>query len=73
MPKYDYRCRTCETWEEVERSIHSDDQPVPCPTCQKDMQKVYGPVGIVLKGKGFYKTDKEPDTVNFYPENGSTL
>jgi putative FmdB family regulatory protein len=73
MPKYDYHCRECQTWEEVERSIHAPDEPISCPKCEKEMNKVYGPVGVLFKGSGFYKNDKNPQSGNFYPENGSTL
>jgi putative FmdB family regulatory protein len=73
MPKYDYHCRTCLEWNEVERSIHAEETDMLCPTCSQPMQRVYGPIGVVLKGQGFYKTDKDPVNNNFYPENGSMI
>jgi putative FmdB family regulatory protein len=73
MPRYDYHCRECLTWDEVERSIHAPEEPVLCPRCAKDMNRVYGPVGVILNEEGFYKSDNNPQTKNFYRENGSTL
>lgn len=73
MAKYDYHCRDCNTWEEVERSIHDIEEAVPCPKCETSMRRVYGPVGVVLKGPGFHKTDSQPTNTNFYPENGATF
>lgn len=73
MAKYDYHCRGCNTYEEVERSIHAEEQIIHCPKCNTAMRKVYGPIGVVLKGPGFHKTDAREAASNFYPENGSTL
>ena len=34
------------------------DEPLTeCPACGGDLRKVFGSVGIVLKGSGFYRTD----------------
>lgn len=64
MAKYDYHCRTCFTWEEVDRSIHEAEQAVFCPACQTSMKRVYSPIAIRFKSTQIN---------NFYPENGSTL
>ncbi len=56
MPTYEYRCDNCETNFDVVQSFH--DAPLTeCPTCGKPVRKVFGSVGIVFKGSGFYKTD----------------
>lgn len=73
MAKYDYHCRGCNTYEEVERSIHAEEEIINCPKCSTAMRKVYGPIGVILKGNGFYKTDKDQVNNNFYPENGSMI
>jgi len=73
MAKYDYQCKPCHMSVEVERSIHEEESPVYCPDCREPMARVYNNVGVVLKGGGFYKNDKNPQTSTFYPENGSTL
>jgi putative FmdB family regulatory protein len=72
MAKYDYECKLCQIGTEVERSIHEEEQAIHCPECKDLMKRVYGPVGVVMKGAGFYKTDTAPSN-NFYSENGSTL
>lgn len=73
MPSYDYHCRECHTWEEVSRSIHDIEEAVSCPKCGSDMSRVYGPVGVVLKGDGFYRNTKNKQAKNFYPESGDSL
>ena len=58
MPTYEYRCTKCGEHLEVVQSFK--DAPLtecPQPKCGGELRKVYSPVGIVLKGSGFYKTD----------------
>lgn len=57
MPIYTYRCENCGV--QFERQQKFDDPPLSwCPECNKKaLRKVYLPVGIVFKGKGFYATD----------------
>jgi putative FmdB family regulatory protein len=57
MPIYTYRCENCGV--QFERQQKFEDQPLSwCPECNKKaLRKVYLPVGIVFKGKGFYATD----------------
>jgi putative FmdB family regulatory protein len=56
MPTYEYRCTTCGEHLEVVQSF-KDAPLTECPACGGELRKVYSPVGIVLKGSGFYKTD----------------
>ncbi len=56
MPTYEYACTTCGHRLEAVQSF-SDDPLTECPECGAALRKVYSPVGIVLKGSGFYKTD----------------
>jgi putative FmdB family regulatory protein len=56
MPTYEYRCTKCGEHLEVVQSF-KDAPLTECPTCAGELRKVYSPVGIVLKGSGFYKTD----------------
>ncbi|MCZ7528081.1 MAG: FmdB family transcriptional regulator [Acidimicrobiia bacterium] len=56
MPTYSYRCGKCgeqfETWQSI------TDEPLKRHRgCGGKLVKVLSPVGIVLKGSGFYKTD----------------
>jgi putative FmdB family regulatory protein len=66
MPIYTYRCENCGV--RFERQQKFTDQPLTrCPECNKKaLRKVYTPVGIVFKGKGFYATDhKSPSGQKF--------
>ena len=56
MPTYEYRCDTCAKDFDVVQSF-TDDPLTECPTCDSPVRKVFGSVGIVFKGSGFYKTD----------------
>ena len=56
MPTYEYACTACDHRLEAVQSF-SDEPLATCPECDGDLRKVYGAVGIVLKGAGFYKTD----------------
>jgi putative FmdB family regulatory protein len=56
MPTYEYRCTNFGEHLEVVQSF-KDEPLTECPTCGGELRKVYSPVGIVLKGSGFYKTD----------------
>jgi putative FmdB family regulatory protein len=56
MPTYTYRCQKCG--EEFERFQSMSDEPVKrCPECKGKVQRVFHPVGIVLKGSGFHRND----------------
>lgn len=56
MPTYEYACTACGHRLEAVQKF-SDDPLTECPECGGALRKVYGAVGIVLKGSGFYKTD----------------
>ncbi len=56
MPTYEYACTACGHRLEAVQSF-SDDPLTECPECGEALRKVYGAVGIVLKGSGFYKND----------------
>lgn len=57
MPVYTYRCENCGVQLEISQKF-SDPPLTRCPECEEDaLRKVYLPVGIVFKGKGFYATD----------------
>ena len=56
MPTYEYACNACGHRLEAVQSF-SDEPLTECPECGSALRKVYGAVGIVLKGSGFYKTD----------------
>ena len=55
MPTYEYRCKKGHTFEVVQRMI--DDPVEVCPRCGAEVQRVFHPVAVHFKGKGFYNTD----------------
>ena len=58
MPTYQYACTNPEGKHEFELVQSFTDAPVTeCPECGAVVRKVYGSVGVVFKGSGFYRTD----------------
>ena len=58
MPTYQYACTNPEGKHEFEVVQSFTDAPVSvCPECDAPVRKVYGSVGVVFKGSGFYRTD----------------
>ena len=60
MPTYSYACTECgNRFDEVQ--AFSDDALTSCPKCNGRLRKLFGKVGVVFKGSGFYRTDsREP-------------
>jgi putative FmdB family regulatory protein len=57
MPTYEYVCTSCGAPLEVVQSIH-EPSLTDCPSCADGrLRKVFGNVGVVFKGSGFYRTD----------------
>ena len=55
MPIYEYRCKKGHTFDVMQR-IGAD--PVDsCEVCGLPVQRVFHPVAVHFKGKGFYNTD----------------
>ena len=58
MPTYQYVCTNPEDKHEFEVvQSFSDPAVTTCPECGAPVRKVYGSVGVVFKGSGFYRTD----------------
>jgi|tagenome__1003787_1003787.scaffolds.fasta_scaffold20480412_2 putative FmdB family regulatory protein len=55
MPIYEYRCDNGHTFEVMQRM--TDDPLAACETCGAPVQRVFHPVAVHFKGKGFYNTD----------------
>jgi putative FmdB family regulatory protein len=70
MPTYEYACKACGHTLEAVQSF-TDDPLTECPECGSALRKVYAPVGIVLKGSGFYKTDSRAAAKAAKGGNGS--
>jgi len=56
MPTYEYACMSCGRHVEAVQSF-SDEPLRTCEHCGGPLKRVFHPVGIVLKGSGFYSTD----------------
>jgi putative FmdB family regulatory protein len=68
-------CKKCGEHLEVVQSF-KDDALTVCPSCDGELKKVFGNIGIVFKGSGFYKTDSRSGSKTSAPaaksENGAT-
>lgn len=66
MPTYTYQCENCGIRFDQYQKF-SDNHLVICPECHEPaLHKVYQPVGIVFKGKGFYATDNRSPSGQSY-------
>jgi putative FmdB family regulatory protein len=58
VPTYQYACTNPEGKHQFEVVQSFTDAPVSeYPSCGTAVRKVYGSVGVVFKGSGFYRTD----------------
>ena len=55
MPRYEYKCKKCDTTFEVVHGINENVET--CESCGGKVRRVFHPIGIVFKGSGFYATD----------------
>jgi putative FmdB family regulatory protein len=55
MPIYEYRCEKGHTFEVMQKM--TDDPVLVCTRCEAPVQRVFHPVAVHFKGKGFYNTD----------------
>jgi putative FmdB family regulatory protein len=62
VPTYQYACTACGHRFDAVQSF-SDSALTECPECGGKLRKLFGSVGVVFKGSGFYRTDSR---------NGST-
>src|SRR3954447_6698416 len=54
MPIYEYKCDNGHVFEAMQRM--SEDALTECTECGAPVQRVFHPVAIDFKGKGFYNT-----------------
>jgi putative FmdB family regulatory protein len=58
VPTYQYACTNPDGKHDFELVQSFTDEPASeCPVCGSSVRKVYGSVGVVFKGSGFYRTD----------------
>src|SRR6478672_10009754 len=55
MPIYEYRCDNGHIFEVMQKM--TDDPVQSCTRCDAPVQRVFHPVAVHFKGKGFYNTD----------------
>lgn len=69
MPTYSYACTECSNRFDAVQAF-SDDALTTCSKCSGRLRKLFGSVGVVFKGSGFYRNDsREPAKSS---SNGST-
>jgi putative FmdB family regulatory protein len=56
VPTYSYACTECGNRFDAVQAF-SDDSLTSCPKCSGRLRKLFGSVGVVFKGSGFYRTD----------------
>jgi putative FmdB family regulatory protein len=56
MPIYSYKCNNCGNIFEKFEKIGGANK-IFCTDCGSEALRIFSPVGIVFKGKGFYSTD----------------
>ena len=72
MPTYQYVCGQCDAPLEAVQSF-SDDALTTCPVCNADaLRKVYGSVGVVFKGSGFYRNDSRGTSTSVTPSTSDS-
>jgi putative FmdB family regulatory protein len=55
VPTYEYRCDKGHQFEVTQKM--TDDPVMSCARCDAPVQRVFHPVAVHFKGKGFYNTD----------------
>lgn len=70
MPTYSYACTECDNKFDVVQAF-TDDSLTECPQCNGRLRKVFGKVGVVFKGSGFYRTDSRESGKSSSTSSGS--
>lgn len=61
MPTYQYACTACDHRFDAVQSF-TDASLTECPECGGKLRKLYGSVGVVFKGSGFYRNDSRSES-----------
>jgi len=56
VPTYSYACTECDNRFDAVQAF-SDAALTECPECSGPLRKLFGKIGVVFKGSGFYRTD----------------
>jgi putative FmdB family regulatory protein len=70
VPTYQYACTACGHELEAVQSF-TDDPLTQCPACEGRLRKLFGSVGVVFKGPGFYRTDSRASANGAGKESGA--
>ncbi len=70
MPTYEYVCKNCGDGFEVTQAF-TDTPLTTCEECGGPLRKVYGSIGIVFKGGGFYRTENRREHTSSSGGSGS--
>jgi putative FmdB family regulatory protein len=71
VPTYQYACTACGHRFDAVQSF-SDSALSECPECGGKLRKLFGSVGVVFKGSGFYRTDSRNGSTASAPAASST-
>jgi putative FmdB family regulatory protein len=69
VPTYSYACTECDDRFDAVQAF-TDDALTTCEKCSGRLRKLFGSVGVVFKGSGFYRTDSRESTKS--STNGSS-
>lgn len=69
MPTYSYACTECDNRFDAVQAF-TDDALTTCSKCAGRLRKLFGKVGVVFKGSGFYRTDNRESVKS--ASNGSS-
>jgi putative FmdB family regulatory protein len=71
VPTYSYACTECgNRFDEVQ--AFTDDALTTCPQCSGRLRKLFGNVGVVFKGSGFYRNDSRESGKSSASSNGAS-
>ena len=55
MPLYEYYCEKCDKVFEALRSLHSSEEPAPCPDCKREADRIMPTTFASMVQKGGWK------------------
>ena len=56
MPRYDYKCRSCDNVFELRQSFNAETV-APCPKCGSTSNRQFHAPPVIFKGSGWYVND----------------
>ena len=71
MPTYSYACTECGNRFDAVQAF-SDAALTTCTECNGRLRKLFGNVGVVFKGSGFYRTDSRESAKSAASSSEST-